>query len=121
MASLYHVWGEDLVLSANGGLLLVDGSEAVRQRVIRRLLTNSRDLLFHLDYGAGLPAKVGETTRVANLEAVVRSQILREAGVAQDPPPEVVVTEIFAGAIVNVTYTDAATGAPVPIGFTVER
>lgn len=120
MADLAHVWGEDIVLAASGDLLLSDGSEAARQRVLRRLLTNQNDYLWHLDYGAGLPRRVGETTLSANLDAVVRHQILLEEAVSWDPPPTVRVTPFFGGAVVHITYVDAVTGSQSTLGFRVE-
>lgn len=121
MADLSHVWSNDLSLSASGDLLLVDGPEAGRQRVIRRLLSNPGDLLFHATYGAGLPQEVGNATTSLAVEAVVRRQMFTEPVVSQEPPPVVQATPILGGVVVRISYVDRVTSEPVPIGFTVER
>lgn len=121
MADVSHVWGGDIALSSSGDLLLAEGSEAGRQRVLRRLLSNQADLLFHLEYGAGLPKQVGEVTSPATLESIVRTQMLDEAVVESDPPPVVSVSPVFGGVTIQITYQDAVTGTSVALGFTVER
>lgn len=120
MADLYSEWGSELVLSASGDLLLATGAEAGRQRVLRRLLTNPGDYIWHVEYGAGLPREIGETTRAAQIEAKVRRQMFLEPAVVREPPPKVQVSTFFGGVTVNVSYTDAVTGDPVVLGFTVE-
>ena len=117
MADAYTLWQTDLQFSPTSDLLLAAGSEAGRQRVLRRLLTNPGDYFAHADYGAGLPAKVGSLATAAELEAVVRSQMLLEHAVAQDPPPSVSVSQILNGVAVQVTYNDAVTAAPVLLSF----
>ncbi len=118
---LFHVWSEDIRLSASGDLLLVHHTEGSRQRVLRRLLTNHGDLLFHLDYGAGLPSRIGETASAANVEAIVRRQMFSEPAVSQDPPPDVRANPILGGVTVWISYVDSEHGNPASIGFTVER
>jgi hypothetical protein len=121
MADLGHYWSGDVGFSASGDLLLASGSEAGKQRVLRRLLTNAGDYLWALDYGAGLPARIGELRDTAAIEAVVRRQMLLEPAVAADPPPEVTVTEITNGVSVSIRYRDAVTGEPVLLGFNTTR
>jgi hypothetical protein len=55
------------------------------------------------------------------VEALVRSQMLQEAAVAADPPPQVTIGTILNGISVIVQYNDAQTGEPVLIGFDVNR
>lgn len=121
MADISHIWGSDLQISSTGDLLVSEDSEAGRQRVLRRLLSNPQDLLYHLDYGAGLPKQVGEVTRPTDLESLVRIQMLDEAVVQQDPPPDVVASPVFGGVLIQIRYADAVTGDTVAVGFTVER
>lgn len=121
MADLHHEFGSDLILSATGDILLSEGPTETRQRVLRRLLSNSGDVLWDLGYGAGLPAEIGATTQAAQIEATVRRQLLVEEGIAQQPPPTVRTTPIFGGVIVHVAYRDRATGQQTTVGFTVER
>ncbi len=126
MLDAWHLWGGGLRLSATGDLLTVEGPELGRQRVIRRLLSNpgggdaAPDLLFHPEYGGGLPAKVGETTSPAVIGTAVRRQLFLEAAVAREPPPQVRAVPVFGGVNVRVSYTDAETGEAAVAGFTVE-
>jgi hypothetical protein len=117
MADLYQIWQQDLSFDLTSDLKLATGSEAGRQRVLRRLLTNPGDYFAHSDYGAGLPAKVGSLTTPPELQALVLSQMLLEPVVAQDPPPTVSVTSITNGVAILVTYNDAVTGGPVVLAF----
>lgn len=121
MADAAHFWSGDLAWSPSGDLLLATASEAGRQRVLRRLLTNEGDYLWHLAYGAGLPMKVGSVLDAPAIEAVVRRQMLHEPAVLQDPPPEVEALPIANGVAVSIRYRDANTGEPVLIGFDAER
>ena len=50
-----QLWGDDLTLTATGQVALVDGTPKGEQRVLRRLLTNPGDYIWHPEYGAGLP------------------------------------------------------------------
>ena len=117
MADSFTIWQTDLSYGPTSDLLLASGSEAGRQRVLRRLLTNPGDYFAHPDYGAGLPAKVGTLVVAAEIEAVVRSQMLLERAVAQDPPPTVTVQVILNGVAVTVGYNDAVTAEPVLLAF----
>lgn len=110
-SDLYHFVGGDLSLAANGDLLLAAGDTLVEQRVLRRLLTNAGDYIWHLTYGAGLGAMVGSPANAAAIEAAIRSQIFQESSVAQQPAP-VVTTQVNAdGSVVcGITYADATTG-----------
>jgi hypothetical protein len=114
----YHVFGEDLILAANGDLLLAGGQLQTQQRLMRRLFTNAGDYIWHLDYGAGLPARVGRKANAAVITGVIRGQLFLEATIAPSPPPTVALT-VGANSVVvaNVTYTDASTNQPVGTQF----
>jgi phage baseplate assembly protein W len=119
---IYHYWSSDLSASAGGDLLTVDGTERGQQRVLRRLLTNPGDYVFHPDYGAGLPAFVGQSIDPAKIAAVIRSNILLEDAVATLPPPVITVSALSSdpGAFaVTIAYNDAANGKPVVLSFNV--
>lgn len=118
---VWHEWGGDLQWSATGDLRSADGSEAGRQRVLRRLLTSEGAYIWAPDYGAGLPLLVGEPDGAKRAESVSRQQMFRERAVSQDPPPQVSATGGPLGAvIVSIAYQDADTAEPVVIGFTVK-
>lgn len=118
MPDVSHICGQDLQLSATGDLLLVDGTVLGEQRVLRRLLTNRGDYVFHLDYGASLPARVGDLLNIPDLNAAIRAQIFQEAVVSQSPPPTIEVIKSGIGSVViNITYQDAFTGQQASLSF----
>lgn len=121
MDDLYHYWGNDLTVSATGDLLAVEGSVRGQQRVLRRLLTNPGDYIFHPDYGAGLPARVGDTLDIPKLRALIRGQMLLEEAVSSTPPPEITLQPIANGVSCRIQYTDAASGEPVVLSFSLQR
>lgn len=121
MNDLYHYIGSDLSASITGDLLTVDGTTKGQQRVLRRLLTNPGEYLFHPEYGAGLGQKVGTTADVASLKALIRGQVLIEDCVAPVPAPEINVTTIPNGLAVNIRYTDAVTKSAQVLSFEVNR
>lgn len=122
MSDVSLEWNGDFAVSPTGGLLLASGDDYARQRIIRRLFTNLTSYIWHLDYGAGLPAKVGQPMRVTTIQSIVASQIALEASVAANPPAKVSVSNDPATPnlfIIDIVYTAAATGEPVNLTFTV--
>jgi phage baseplate assembly protein W len=116
MAELWHQFGSDLSLSATGDLLTASGSEQTRQRILRRLLTNPGDYIWHPDYGAGLGRFIGQPGRVKQIQGVIRAQVLQEPTVARTPPPTITVTAGQNGTYTaSIEYTDAATGIRQPV------
>lgn len=107
-------WKGDFALAPNGDLALVDGSDETRERIIRRLFTSVRGLVWHSEYGAGLPDRIGNPAKERVIQAIVRSQIQLEATVAKIPVPTISVTASAANAglfVITINYTDAVTGA----------
>lgn len=121
MYDIYHFTGGGLEGSATGDLRTASGSERVKQRILRRLLTNPGDYVFHPEYGAGLGKKIGETVRPGEWKALISGQMLREETVASHPSPEVKLTLIQGGVSVSVAYTDAMTGSRETLCFDVMR
>jgi phage baseplate assembly protein W len=120
MPDLYHEWGQDLVPTSSGDFQTVDGVTLGTQRVLRRLLTNPGDYIFHPTYGAGLPARVGTLLDTPGLTALIRSQMFQEACVATTPLPTVNITQIADGSgsiSVDITYTDAQSGQQASLSF----
>lgn len=107
MSTLNLEWNQDLVLSANGSLQMVDGWEEVRERIIRRILTNSAqtlpdgtttapDYVFHPSYGVGGGALVSQNPTQAflsNLQQRIRSGVLDDASVDPGYAPQVVIQQ----------------------------
>jgi hypothetical protein len=119
---LNHFWGNDLSPGVTGDLATVSGTLLGQQRVLRRLLTNPGDYIFHPDYGAGLPGFIGRTLDVGKVVAVIRSQILLEPSVAKTPAPQITVQQLPAdltGLAVTIAYNDADSNTPVVLSFNV--
>lgn len=140
MADLYHYWGSDLAAGPHldesgqndprGDLLTVgqgshsfgvsDVSTATIQRLLRRLLTNPGEYLWQPNYGAGLARFLGQPVNKPALTAIIRSQIFLEAAVSQTPPPVITLTAQKDGTVsCHIIYTDAATGKPTPLSFSI--
>jgi len=121
MYDLYHFSAGDLERSSTGDLRAVCGSDRTKQRILRRLLTNPGDYIFHPEYGAGLGSKVGEAVSPGEWRALISGQILLEEAVSNDPPPVVDLGLIEGGVSVSITYTDATTGMPELLNFDLTR
>jgi len=119
MYDIWHFTGGDLNISPAGDLRPVSSMERGKQRILRRLMTNPGEYLFHPEYGAGLGAKVGDVVHVNEWKALIRGQLLLEEAVAQQPPPEVTLSLISQGVSVIIRYTDAIAGTPETLIFDV--
>lgn len=116
MADLSLEWQGDFTPDATGDLFVVDGDDEVRQRLERRLFTAVQGYVWHPEYGAGLPQKVGSVLTVAQIRSIVMSQIALEASVAPNPPAQISVTaNANQPSLINIAiqYFDAATGISV--------
>ncbi len=87
MKDIFLDWGGDLEVSASGDVRLVSGPHQSDQRVVRRLLTNACDYIWHVSYGGGLALAIGEPMQTKRIEAVVRAQLQMEAVVPPSPAP----------------------------------
>jgi hypothetical protein len=121
MNDLSHYIGSDLNLSITGDLQRVDGTVKGQQRVLRRLLTNPGDYMFHPTYGAGLAAQVGAVADMSKITALIRGQILLEDAVAQVPEPQIMVSAITNGISVYIKYTDAVSKTAQVLSFDVSK
>lgn len=112
MPGISHQVGSDLAFGPTGDLAVADGPDLGRQRVLRRLLTNQGDYIWNLQYGAGLPGKVGQVANAPAISGLIRGQMRLEAAVAQTPAPSVKVSAGTDGTVfAQVQYADAQTGA----------
>jgi hypothetical protein len=119
MTDISLEWHADFQANATGDLLLVDGDDETRQRIERRLFTAVRGYLWHQEYGAGLPQKIGQTYSAEQIESIVRSQLALEASVAPNPPAQINVTEFPGGSVViDIIYWDAVTSETVSFKIT---
>jgi len=125
LSDLNHYTGGDLSASPSGDLAPVDTTNRGQQRILRRLLTNPGDYLFHPDYGAGLPQWIGRNADLPQLRALIRGQIMMEAAVAAKPEPVITVKPVpnsaGGGFAVSIAYNDAATGLPATLSFNVSN
>ncbi|MCG7388743.1 phage tail protein [Pantoea sp. ACRSB] len=121
MYDIHHYVGGDLSTSPAGDLRPVSGTERGRQRILRRLMTNPGEYVFHPDYGAGLGQKVGQNVNLNEWKTLISGQMLLEDAVAASPPPTVALSLIEGGVSVAVAYTDASTGTPETLSFDVTR
>jgi hypothetical protein len=119
MSELFHQFGSDLVASANGDLLTVDSLLESEQRVLRRLMTNAGDYIWQPNYGASLPAKIGDPFDVATIESIVQSQMFLEDSVVRTPPPDVEVASFPNGMYVDISYTEADSDQDAALSFPV--
>ena len=113
-------WGTDLNFGPTGDLAVVTGSDAITQRVYRRLLTNAGDYLWQGDYGASLGNFVGAPADPNQIEGVIRSQLLLETAVPTNPSPavSVIVTDKANGIVTaNITYADPTSLTPIAISI----
>ena len=118
MADIYHYIGNDLATDATGDLLTVDGKVLGQQRVLRRLLTNPGEYIWHTNYGAGLAQFIGKPATAAQIQGIVQQQMLLEEAVAQTPPPSVTVSFYPDGTFfVSIRYADALTGNQLTLEF----
>lgn len=105
-----------------GDLAVSIGTVRGQQRVLRRLLTNTGEYIWQLDYGAGLAQFVGDPVSPLQIQAVIRSQVFKETAVSADPEPEIGVLPVSGGSSVAVTisYADSDTGESQVLTFSVE-
>lgn len=92
MPEPYVDWDDDFQVDSTGDLLLVDGDDEVRQRLQRRLFTAVQGYVWHPEYGAGLPQKIGSPYRVSEIRSIVSQQLSLEASVAASPPAQLKVS-----------------------------
>lgn len=114
-------WQDDFQPDATGDLMMVDGDAEVRQRLERRLFTAVKGYVWHPDYGAGLPQKIGSVLSVNQIRSVCAAQLALEASVAPSPPAQMtVVASPNQPSLITISilYWDAVTGATVSFSIT---
>jgi hypothetical protein len=127
MADIATWFGNDVSLSVSGDLQQVDGLERGRQRILRRLLTNSNndglpaDYIWHPTYGCGCPRRIGETRDINSISTAIRSQIMSEESVSKNPLPTIIVNPIPDGVYVSVKYIDVETGLQAILSFNINQ
>lgn len=114
MIDLTHYVGNDLSIGPTGDIATSTATDLGQQRVVRRLLTNPGEYIWHNDYGAGVGSMVGTTMNENTIKGIIRGQISKEAAVSLDPVPVIDVQETTGGQVTaTIKYADADTGEPV--------
>lgn len=124
LVDLWHQWGSDLVSDNTGDLLTASGIDRGQQRILRRLLTNPGDYIFHPEYGAGLPRYIGKAIDAPKLTALILAHMLLEDVVANNPRPTVTVTQSAndtSAFSVVINYLYAPTQKSTVLGFDVGK
>ncbi len=121
MNDLSHFIGGDIATSGTADINVATDLTASQQRVLRRLLTNPGDYIWHPDYGAGLPAEVGKLADERRIKGLIMANIFKESVVLQTPPPIITVTMLLGGVSVRIQYADAQTGQIATLAFDVNR
>ena len=121
MTDIALEWNDDFAPDSTGDLQTVDSDVEVRQRLERRLFTADKGYVWHPEYGAGLPEKIGSVLTVSEITAIVTSQLALEQSVAPNPPMQIQVAANPNAAdecIISIQYWDALTGATVSFSIT---
>lgn len=121
MTDVYQIWSDDIQLSSTGDLMPVSGLEESKQRILRRLLTNPGEYIWHPDYGAGVRQMIGQNINLPEIDAVIRGQMKLEESVAHDPEPAITVTPTDNGVSVYIQYVTADTNQQSVLSFSVTR
>lgn len=120
MADLALEWNDDFQIDSTGDLRVIDGDDEVRQRLERRLFTAVHGYVWHPEFGAGLPQKIGSVLSVSDIRSVVAAQLALEATVAPNPPAQLTIQADPNQAslvTIGIQYWDAVTG--VSVSFTI--
>lgn len=119
MSDLACEWGDDWLIDSTGDLWVIDGDDEVRQRLERRLFTPVQGYVWHPQYGAGLPQKIGDVYSVTQIKAICQAQLNLEATVAPQPPAQLSVSQQPGGlTVISIKYWDAKTGVAVSFQIT---
>jgi hypothetical protein len=98
-------WGADLSVGPSGDISVAPIQANVRQRLVRRLLTNAGDYIWHTNYGAGLGGYVGQPYSPANIEGAILNQLQLESLVAETPTPTVQINQSATGPFSSISVT----------------
>ena len=71
MIALVCEWGGDLSVGPTGDIGVAPVQTEVQQRIIRRLLTNAGDYIWHINFGGGLGSYIGKPYSSALIEGTV--------------------------------------------------
>lgn len=107
MPDLFLEYNSDLVVTPNGSVQFATGWDHVRQRIVRRVVTNSAqalpdgsttppDYIFDPSFGDGLAALVDQDISAQYLQtltAKIRNGVLADEAVSPGTPPAITVSQ----------------------------
>jgi hypothetical protein len=113
MVTYYLEWNSDLILSPNGSVLMASGWDEVRERIIRRFLTNSSvplpdgtstapDYVFDPLYGLGAGALIDQNPTAAwtaDFKRRMREAVAADAATSPGALPSIRVTKPTIGVV----------------------
>jgi hypothetical protein len=115
-------WNGDIAAGPTGDIAMTSGAILGQQRVLRRLMTNQNDYVWHPTYGAGLGQFIGMPVDARSLVGVIKSEIFAEAAVARQPEPAISANALPNGSIyLSISYVDAVNGDAQSLTFTVSN
>jgi len=121
MSDLSLDWGQDLLIDESGDFAVASGTTELQQRLVRRFLTNASDVeanvvnavgdyIFDTSYGGNarryVDSLIGPGT-LAEIRNRLLDQINQEAGVSQTNPPQISVSQVANGVLVDCAVTAA--------------
>jgi hypothetical protein len=123
MIALVCDWGGDLSVGPSGDIAVSPIQLETQQRIVRRLLTNPGNYIWHTSYGAGLGGYVGVPYSSNTIENTILDQLLNEHLVVTSPPPSVEISQssggVFSTTSVTIQYQVVGmfTGSSVTLGL----
>ena len=89
MMALASGWGTDLLVGPGGDIAVVPARAEVQYRIIRRLLTNPGDYIWHSGYGAGLGGYVVQPFSPQLVESTILYHLEQEPFILLTPAPKI--------------------------------
>jgi hypothetical protein len=135
MATAFLEWGGDFVVTPSGSIQIAQGWDQIRQRIIRRIVTNPAqqlpdgnftppDYIFHPLYGLGLGSLVDQNfddSFTKDLEGRITAGVLADSQVDQSFVPTFQYYRPNPGSLVVVVTVVASGVGPGLIQFAVEK
>lgn len=131
----YMDWNQDLIVTPSGSIQAAVGWDQVRQRIIRRIITNSAAILpdktftpagdvFAPDFGVGLGTLLDQAFSEdfeAELERRIAQGVLEDVDVLSTTPPSIVFQRPNPSTLVIVIGVVLITGVPGTISIQVTQ
>lgn len=108
MIAIVCEWGGDLAVGPSGDIAVAPVQAEAQLRIVRRLLTNPGEYIWHVHYGAGMGKYVGEPSSPSVIENDVLNQLQYENIIVASPSPSILVGQsldgVFSATSVNIQY-----------------